>query len=245
MAKVSVKVAGQLPALSLELTAAFKEVIINYGEESVAAFTTVAKKIKNINKAALESIAGGEIAVGLVSMIAANEGSFINKLPKQVTDTLEAIVKMFDGATEELPDTSGQWLLIVSGIIIIPPENIMIQDVEVKTQDQGVATTEASDVIVDTNAASNEPIIAQEEQAALNDAVSEFVHTIGNITEEMVHEASVIVEKQKKEEKEKESSLATDILVGAAVVTGVVCVGAGLYYAYQGLFGSDKFEGVR
>ena len=245
MAKVSVKVVGQLPALSLELTAAFKEVIVNYGEESVAAFTAVAKKIKNINKAALESIAGGEIAVGLVSMIAANEGSFINKLPKQVTDTLEVIAKMFDGTTEELPDTSGQWLLIVSGIVIIPPESIMIQDVEVKTQDQGVTTTEASEVIVDANAVSNEPIIAQEEQAALNDAVSEFVHTIGNITEELVHEAAAVVEKQKKEEKEKESSLATDILVGAAVVTGVVCVCAGLYYAYQGLFGSDKFEGVR
>ena len=68
---------------------------------------------------------------------------------------------------------------------------------------------------------------------------------VDDVTEEMLIEATKVVEQQKKEEKEKESSLATDILIGAAVVTGVVCVGAGLYYAYQGLFGSDKFEGVK
>lgn len=241
MAKVSVKVAGQLPALCVELTKAFKEVIVNYGEESVAGFTSAVKNIKSINKAATESICGGEVAIGLVGMIAANKGSFINKNPKQVTETLEEIVNAFDGLTEELPDTTDKWLLIASGIIIIPPESISVKDVEVVGNENETTNTD----LVATEEVKDPEVIAPAEQEALNDAVSEFVHTIASISDELVHEATKVVEQQKKEEKEKESSLATDILVGAAVVTGVVCVGAGLYYAYQGLFGSDKFEGVK
>lgn len=242
MKKVSIKVAGQLPELALNLTNAFKEVIINYCDESVEAFTNSVKIIKQVNNIAFESIAGTDVAVGLVAMIAENEGSFINRNPKQVTELLRVIAVMFDGKTEELPDTMEEWLAIASYIIIVPPQNIVTEMKQVgedKTKDGDKEIT-----TIKTTEASTPETLTPEETKALEGAVNDFVDTVKEIANEVGDIGESIMKEHIEKEKEKKDSLATDILTGVAVVTGIVVVGAGLYYAYKGLFGDDKFEGA-
>jgi hypothetical protein len=77
MKKVSTKVASQVPALAVKYVDAFKEVIVNYGDESIAAYTAINKEIKSINKNVLLSIAGdNHVASALITMIVKNDGMY-------------------------------------------------------------------------------------------------------------------------------------------------------------------------
>lgn len=254
MKKVSIKVAQALVTMVPEITSAFKEVIINYGDESVSAFTQKVKELRTLNKDAASAVLGVDIAVGLVNMIATNEGSFINRAPKVITEQLEAIVSVYANTSEDLVDVSSHWLAIAANIMIVPPSSISTTEIIVGGED----VNEGTEIIVENDdepvfgfESEDQPIYTgetpdlEEEQKILEEAMGEFAQTLSTVTNEMMHEAEALVKAHAAEKKEKESTLATDILIGAGVVVGTVVVGVGLYYAYQGIFGNDKLSEAR
>ena len=262
MKKVNLKVASQVPALAARYVDAFKEVIVNYGDESIAEYTAINKEIKSINKDVLMSIAGDQhVASALVTMIVKNEGMFINTKPSLVWENLNAIKAAFTGS-EELPDVTDKWLNVVAYITVVEKDSMVCNNKEIKNQEGDKNMVSGNDVALNSGSevvgCTGEGL---KEQAAIdaghvrtnvtvvdlkdsgNESVDALVNTIkecGEDFENLVQEMAT--EYVDKKNKEKSSTLTEDILTGVAIAAGVVVVGAGLYYVGKAIFGSNESD---
>ena len=264
---VSTKVGAKVPEMVAKLAGAFMEVMGNYCEESVAAFTETVKVLRLASKEVYNQIAGGEIASGLVGMMVKHDGNAIVK-NHLVRVELNEIKALYDQGTE-VASAETQWLAIATLITFIPEETLNVTDVEVdgnamltdadleveKEAEQLCSNNEESNQEGDKMSATVEttikvteeikdPILSTEDEAKLNAAAKDFADTLKQIDIDITQDVKEFADKVKAKVKgEKESSVLEKVALGAAVGVGAVVVGAGVYYAYKAIFGNNEEMG--